>query len=134
MFVLICGSGKIGVHLVRSLIADGHEVAIIERDDEVGRSVAEHFPDVCVFSGDATDSAVLRHAGIARADVVVAAAGEDKDNYTICKIARRTFNVPRCVARVNEPALHDLFRAEGVGAIINVTAMAAQAIESAVSS
>lgn len=134
MFVLICGSGKVGVHLVRGLVADGYEVAIIERDEDIGRTVADHFPDVCVFSGDATESSVLRRAGIERADVVVAAAGEDKDNYTICKIARRMFNVPRCVARVNEPALHELFRAEGVSAIINVTAMAAQAIESAVNS
>ncbi|TAM56288.1 TrkA family potassium uptake protein [bacterium] len=134
MFVLICGSGKVGVHLVRGLIADGYEVAIIERDEDIGRTVADHFPDVCVFSGDATESSVLKRAGIERADVIVAAAGEDKDNYTICKIARRKFNVPRCVARVNEPALHELFRAEGVGAIINVTAMAAQAIESAVNS
>jgi len=129
MFLLIAGGGKVGLHLIRNLVAQGHEVALIERDKRVCAQVVEEFNEAIVIAGDATRPELLARAGAARADVVIAVAGRDQDNYVICKMARRLFNVKRSVARVNDPRNEDLFRIEEVDYIISVTSMVSRAIE-----
>lgn len=129
MFLLIAGGGKVGLHLIRTLLAQGHELALVERDKRVCAQVVEEFNEAIVIAGDATRPELLAQAGAARADVVIAVAGRDQDNYIICKMARRLFNVKRSVARVNDPRNEDLFRIEGVDFIISVTSMVSRAIE-----
>ncbi len=129
MFILIAGGGKVGLHLIRTLLAQGHELALVERDKRVCAQVVEEFNEAIVIAGDATRPELLKRAGAARADVVIAVAGRDQDNYIICKMARRLFNVKRSVARVNDPRNEELFRIEGVDYIISVTSMVTKAIE-----
>lgn len=129
MYLLIAGGGKVGLHLIRSLVSLGHEVALIERDKRVCAQVVEEFNEAIVIAGDATRPELLARAGADRADVVIAVAGRDQDNYVICKMARRLFNVKRSVARVNDPRNEELFRIEGVDYIISVTSMVSRAIE-----
>lgn len=129
MFILIAGGGKIGLHLIRTLLAQGHEVALIERDQRVSLQVVQEFEEVVVMVGDATNPEMLRRADIARADVVVSVAGRDQDNYLISKLAKEVYGVKRTVARVNDPRNEELFRLAGVDFIISVTSMVSRAIE-----
>ena len=41
MYVLVAGGGKIGYYLARSLLNDGHEVLIIERDKRKADAIAD---------------------------------------------------------------------------------------------
>ncbi|MBI6545919.1 MAG: NAD-binding protein, partial [Cyanobacteria bacterium NC_groundwater_1444_Ag_S-0.65um_54_12] len=129
MFVLIAGGGKVGLHLIRTLLTQGHEISLVERDKRVCAQVVEEFNEVIVIAGDATNPDLLARAGIARADVIVAVAGRDQDNYVICKIARQLFAVKRAVARVNDPRNEELFRLSGVGFLISVTSLVTHSIE-----
>ncbi|MBM3266327.1 MAG: NAD-binding protein [Candidatus Sericytochromatia bacterium] len=129
MYVLVAGGGKIGMHLIRTLLGQGHEIALVEQDRRVCTQVVEELNEVIVIHGDATNPDNLSRAGAGRADVIVAAAGRDQDNYIICKMAKRLFNVKRAVARVNDPRNEDLFRISGVDYLISVTSMVSQAIE-----
>lgn len=129
MFVLIAGGGKIGLHLVRTLLNRGHEVALIEKDQRVCAMVVEEFESVIVLAGDATNPEMLQRADVARADVVVAAVGRDQDNYILCKMAKHLYGVKRAVARVNDPRNEELFRLAGVDYMISVTSMVSRAIE-----
>lgn len=129
MFILIAGGGKIGLHLIRALLAQGHEVALIERDQRVSAMIVQEFQEVVVLAGDATNPELLRRADIERADVVVSVAGRDQDNYVLSKMAKQMFGVKRTVARVNDPRNEELFRLAGVDFIISVTSMVSRAIE-----
>jgi trk system potassium uptake protein TrkA len=129
MFIVIAGGGKIGMHLIRALQAQQHEVALIERDRRVCEMVYNEFNEVVVINGDGTSPELLTRAGIEHADVVVAVAGRDQDNYMICKMAKFLFGVKRTLARVNDPRNEDLFRLAGVDLFISVTSMVARAIE-----
>jgi trk system potassium uptake protein TrkA len=129
MFIVICGGGKIGLHLVRSLLASGHDVALVERDRRVCESVYRDFEEVRVIAGDATNAELLIRAGIEQADVLVAVAGRDQDNYKICKMGKEFFRVKRTLARVNDPRNDELFRLAGVDTVISVTSMVSSAIE-----
>ena len=130
MYVILAGGGKIGLHLIRTLMDQGHEVALIEKDQRVCSLVVDAFPEVVVLAGDATHYELLRRAQIERADCVVAVAGRDQDNYILCKMAKCIFGVSRVLARVNDPRNEELFRIAGVDFIISVTSMVTRAIES----
>lgn len=129
MFILITGGGKIGLHLIRALLEQSHEVTLIERDRRVCEMVYNEFPEVSVIAGDGTNPELLIRAGVEKADVVVAVAGRDQDNYIICKMAKHIFGVKRTLARVNDPRNEQLFGTAGVDIFISVTSMVSRAIE-----
>jgi trk system potassium uptake protein TrkA len=129
MYILVAGGGKVGLHLIRTLLRQGHEIGLVEQDRRVCSLVVEELNEVIVIHGDATSPENLSRAGGYHSDVVVAAAGRDQDNYMICKVAKQLFNVKRAVARVNDPRNEELFRLSGVDFIISVTSMVSQAIE-----
>jgi trk system potassium uptake protein TrkA len=72
-------------------------------------------------------------AGLAHADVVVAATGDDEDNLVISLLAKQEFAVPRVVARVNNPKNHALFtEAWGVDVAVSTPHILRSLVEEAV--
>lgn len=103
MFVIIVGGGKTGSQLALQLLDGGHEIRLIEdRPGVLERLVHEMPPDV-VVAGDGSSPTVLEEAGVRRAQVLAAVTGEDEANLVITTLARFEFNVPRIIARVNNP-------------------------------
>lgn len=128
MFIVVAGAGKVGFHLARALVAD-HEVLIIELDPSRAGYVAEELGDEVVMQGDACDAATMERAGMERADLVVAVTGDDEDNLTFCQIAKAKFNVPRAVARINNPQNETLFKQLGIDATVSATTLIMAHIE-----
>ncbi len=129
MYIVINGGGKVGEYLATVLLESGNEVAVIERE----RGVADRLSMVLsgrylVIRGDGCDSRFQEDAGIRKADVFVAATGQDDNNLVSCEIASRIYDVPRCIARVNAPKNQRIFRALGIEAISS-TEMIANLIE-----
>ena len=120
MKVIIIGGGKTGSSLAEFLLADGHFVRVIEWRPQIIEQLKAEMPAEVVVAGDGADPAVLISAGIAEADVVAAATGDDEDNLVIATLARFEFSVPRVIARVNNPKNAWLFTPEmGVDVSIN---------------
>lgn len=125
MYIVINGGGKVATHLAGMMVEHGHDVAIIERRDEiVARIATELPPEVLVIHGDGCDSTYQEDAGVARADVFVASTGDDDDNLVACQLAKVAFGVPRAVARVNNPKNERIFNALGIEAISSTTIIA----------
>ena len=120
MYLVVAGGGKVGYYLARSLLNEGHEVLIVERDRRRADSIAEDLGSV-VLRGDACEASTLADAGAARADVVVAVTGDDEDNLVICQLAKRKFNAGRVVARINNPKNREIFQLLGVDAAVSST-------------
>jgi trk system potassium uptake protein TrkA len=103
MFVLIIGGGRTGSQLVKMLLAQGHEVHLVEdRKEVLGRMHREH-PTEVIFEGDPIDPNVLEGAGIKKADVLAAVTTSDQQNLVLCYLARELYKVPRTIARINNP-------------------------------
>ncbi len=111
MNVVIIGGGQTGSFLARELVDDGQQVTVIEKRPNLAAQLQDALPTAVVLSGDGDDPAVLDAAGIRAADVLVASTGEDEDNLVACLLARYEFNVPRTLARVNNPKNEWLFTA-----------------------
>jgi trk system potassium uptake protein TrkA len=121
MYVLACGGGKVGANLTRLLLRSGHEVTLIEQRGDRFASLEEEFEHV-VHRGDGTELFVLERAGIRRPpDLVLAVTGDDEDNLIICQIAKEKYNVPKVIARVNDPRNQAHFDLLGISPTICAT-------------
>jgi trk/ktr system potassium uptake protein len=130
MFVVIAGGGRTGSHLAALLLAQGHEVRLIETRPETLIGLQRELPTGVVFEGDPTDPLVLTAAGIERAAVLAAVTASDEDNLVIASLARKRFRVPRTIGRVNSPRNAWLFTPEfGVDVALNQADVMAKLIE-----
>lgn len=125
MYIVIAGGGKIGEYLASVLLQSGNDVAVIEEDlktaDRLSVALQGRY---LVIHGDGCDSKYQEDAGIRKADVFVATTGQDDDNLVSCEIAQRVFNVPRCIARVNNPKNMRIFREVGIESVSSTTLIA----------
>jgi len=104
----------VGANVARSLLRMRHEVTLIEQRPYRYERLEEEFEHQ-VLLGDATELHVLEKAGIARPpDLVLAVTGDDEDNLVICQIAREGYNVPKVIARVNDPRNQAHFELLGI--------------------
>jgi trk system potassium uptake protein TrkA len=128
MYIIIVGAGKVGYHLGRLLMTQGHEVMLIEKDRAKVNLLSLDFHEG-IMEGDGSTVEVLREAGTNRADVVVAATGNDEDNLVTCQITKLVFLKPRTIARVNNPRNEELFAGLGVDASVSGTKLINAIIE-----
>lgn len=103
MFVIIAGGGRTGTQLASLLIAQNHEVRVIEHRKEVLYRLHRDLPTENIIEGRATDTVILEFAGIQHAQVLTACTPVDEDNLTVCYLARKVYHVPRIIARINNP-------------------------------
>jgi trk system potassium uptake protein TrkA len=128
MFVLVIGGGKVGYYLTKELIGSGHEVVLMEKDKERANQITDEIGSI-VISHDGCEGKYLAEAGANRADIVAAVTGDDEDNLVICQMAKHHFDVPRTIARVNNPKNEALFKHLGVDELISPTRMILGSIE-----
>jgi trk system potassium uptake protein TrkA len=128
MFVLVVGGGKVGYYLSKELVGSGHEVVLMEKDRARAEQIADEIGSI-VIAHDGCEGKYLGEAGANRADIVAAVTGDDEDNLVICQMAKHHFDVPRTIARVNNPKNEELFKHLGVDELISPTRMILGSIE-----
>jgi trk system potassium uptake protein TrkA len=120
MFIIIAGAGRVGYNLAKGLLAEGHEIALVEKDKTRYQILADEFGESVIY-GDASDAFTLKQTGANRSDLLVATAGNDEDNLIICQMAKIVYMVPRTLARVNDPKNEPIFTKLGIDQIVNTT-------------
>ena len=120
MYAIVVGSGKIGFYLARALLAGENEVVVIERDTQRANAAIEEFGSI-VIASDGTEPTVQQEAGARRCDMLIATTGSDATNLVACQVAKWSFNVPRTIAVVTDPAHVPLFRSLGIDVTVSTT-------------
>jgi trk system potassium uptake protein len=118
MRVAIAGAGAVGRSIARELIANGHQVLLIDKSP--GAIKPERVPDAEWLLADCCELSSLEEAQLNHCDVVIAATGDDKANLVASLLAKTEFGVPRTVGRVNHPNNEWLFT-EAWGVDVNVS-------------
>ena len=113
MYIIIVGGGKVGYYLSKTLLEEGHEVLVLEKESRKCQNINEELGTICI-RGDGCETATLTEAGAARADMFIAVTDEDEDNLVTCQAAKHRFSVPRTIARVNNPKNKKLFKMLGI--------------------
>lgn len=128
MYVIVVGGGKVGYFLARDLLDRGEEVTLVEKDGARAEWLESQLGSI-VMRGDGDELAFLATTGIERADAVLAVTGDDEDNLVALQMAKQRFNVPRTIARVNNPANVDIFKELGVDEAVSATEVLLGALE-----
>src|SRR6476469_4238112 len=128
MYVIVVGGGKVGYYLTKTLVNEGYEILLIEKNPVKVNTFQDRFGAV-VMQGDGCEVSTLERAGAARADVVIAVTGDDEDNLVICQVAKERFHVRRTIARVNNPKNEEIFRRLGIDVTVSHTNVILSQIE-----
>jgi trk system potassium uptake protein TrkA len=128
MYIIVIGGGKVGYHLAKALLAEGHEVLVIEKDRGRVEFICSDLGSICLL-GDGCEATTLAEAGTARADMLIAVTGDDEDNLVSCQVAKHKFKVPRTIARSSNPKNETLFRMLGIDVTVSSTNVIMESIQ-----
>ena len=102
MNIIVAGAGKTGLTLSRQMIAEGHNITLIDRDTRILESAVERY-DAMAVCGNAASKEVLLQAGVAEADLVIAATDADEVNLLCCMTAHGINSKLHTIARIRSP-------------------------------
>ncbi len=103
MNVLIAGGGRTGARLANLLLNQNYKVRIVEYRRELLGYLHQELPTEIIYEGNPVAPDVLEAAGIRDVHSVAAVTSTDSTNLVICYLAKTQFEVPRTIARVNNP-------------------------------
>jgi Trk K+ transport system NAD-binding subunit len=101
--VIVVGLSELGIRVVTDLVNTGHDVAVIERDEENRFVSMAHELDVPVIFGDATLLQTLESARVDRARAVAVVTRDDMINIETGIILSEMLG-PRVLPKVNRRA------------------------------
>ena len=130
MNIVVTGCGKIGSAIIRSLVSEGHDITAIDIDPYVVQSLGDMY-DIMTLSGNGVDRDILDEAGVARADLFIAATNSDEMNMLSCFLAGR-IGAKNTLARIRNPEYNDrnlgfLVKQTEISRVLNPELLAAQA-------
>ena len=102
MKIIIAGDGKVGLSLTRKLSAEGHDLTLIDSNQEVLDSSVERY-DVMGVQGNCASMRVLEQADIKKADLLIAATSADEINLLCCMTAQGLNPKLHTIARIRNP-------------------------------
>ena len=103
MNVLIAGGGRTGARLASLLINQEYKVRLVEHRRDLLSYLHQELPTEVIYEGNPVAPDVLEAAGIRDVHSVAAVTSNDSANLVICYLAKMQFEVPRTIARVNNP-------------------------------
>jgi len=117
--VIIIGGGNIGLYVAQGLEKLGSmKIRLIERNRKRAEFIAEALERTIVLQGDGLDRAILREAGAAEAETVVAVTDNDQVNVLASVVAKRE-GARRSMALINDPDYGAVSEAVGVDRFVD---------------
>ena len=106
MNILILGAGQVGTTAAYALAREeSNEVTIVDLNPDVLRELQDRL-DVRTVLGNASHPDVLKRAGAANADMIIALTNHDEVNMVACQIAYSLFRTPTKIARIRATGNH----------------------------
>ncbi len=101
MKIVIVGNGKVGFSLAQQLVAERHDVTVIDIQDGNLTNASESL-DLMTVQGNGVSTTTLLDAGVAGADLLVATTNSDEVNMVCCLLAKN-IGTGYTIARIRNP-------------------------------
>ena len=116
MKIVIVGCGRVGASAAEAYDRTGHAVIILD----IVTSAFDRLPLTFrgqAIRGDGTDEDVLRRVGAEGADVFIAVTEGDNRNIMAAQLANEALDIPRIIAKVNDPVRAKAYAELGIATI-----------------
>lgn len=127
MNFIVVGCGRVGAELAFRLYKSGHQVVVVDQNEEAFHRIDPEFRGRTVH-GEALRKDVLDRAGINEADGLAAVTNSDTLNAVVAHAARSIYKLPMVVCRNYDPRLRGMLETFGIQ-IVGSTAWGAQRTE-----
>lgn len=101
MRIVILGAGQVGGSLATHLSREENDITIVDTDARRLEFLQDRV-DLRTVHGFASHPQILKQAGTADADMLIAVTSSDEVNIVACHTAKRLYRVTKCIARVRE--------------------------------
>ena len=101
MKIVIVGDGKVGGTLAEQLSLEGHDITIID-NNAARRHSSSDILDIMSVTGNGATFSTQIEAGVAKADLLIAAPSADEVNMMCCLVAKKA-GAKHTIARVRNP-------------------------------
>jgi trk system potassium uptake protein TrkA len=125
MHIIIVGCGRVGSELAQLLGSEGHDVVIIDRDENSFARLGKAFNGITLV-GNGFDIDVLKAAGIDKCDAFCAITDSDNTNLVAAQVAKEMFKVSKTIARVYDPIRANIYHSLGLNIISGTMLFAAR--------
>ena len=115
MHFIIIGCGKVGSQLARYLSED-HNVVVIDKNPESFKFLGLVFNGITIV-GNCINLDVLKEAGIEACDGIAAVTDDDNVNIVVVQIAKKMFDINKCILRIVDPEKNEIYRKLGYDVI-----------------
>ena len=102
MDIIIAGGGKTGLTLAQRMVAEGHNITLIDTDSRILETAVERY-DAMGVCGNCASKDVLLQAGVKEAELVIAVTDADEVNLLCCMTAHGINEKIHTIARIRNP-------------------------------
>jgi trk system potassium uptake protein TrkA len=123
MYLIIVGAGTVSSFLIKIALEEGHDVAIIERNEHLAQQALEKY-DIQVFHANIVQENILEEAGASRAHALIATTGDDAVNLMTMFLGVE-YGIKTLISIVNERAHQGMFERLGAQVLVDPEAIIA---------
>ena len=119
-FILIVGAGRVGSTVARTMLANGHDVSVLDEDPlsherlDSGMDTTWEDAGGRFTLGHGLEIDALREAGIEEADAVVVSTDGDNSNIVIGQMLQLRYGIGCVVVRIFDPRRADFYAERGL--------------------
>ncbi len=116
---IVCGVGKVGLHIAMELCSTKRQCVAIDQEPKSLEDLLDAVPDIIYIDADATDNDSLLAAGVQKALGLFAVTDDDNENLVIGLTAKQLNPRIRVVSRCRELKNINKLKAGGVDTVIS---------------
>ena len=127
MKIVVAGGTTAAEYIIRNFKSRSNSLTIINTDKKDATQIAKD-NKIPVFFGDPSKKFVLEDAHVEGADIFIAVGEKDADNFVACLLAKKSFNVKKCICIVSNPKNVEVFKQLGIDSVISSTEQLVQSV------
>ena len=127
MKIVIAGGYQAADYIIKKFKTSQNKLIVINRNRDIAQYLTKS-NQIPVFYGEPYKYFVLDEANVEDADIFIALGNVDADNYVACLLAKKVFNVKKCICTVNNPKNVDIYRELGIDSVVSSTQLLATSV------
>jgi trk system potassium uptake protein TrkA len=125
--LFIIGGGRVGFLVAQQMESKRVDVRLVEKDPDRCDKLSETLEKTIILNLDGLESRDLLDEGIDRADLVIAATGDDDTNILASLLAKH-HGTAKCITRIDRPDFIPLLEKLGIDVALSPRLLAASTI------